>query len=314
MQGTAGSAALITRGITGCDASAASMDTLHLNFTNNTHPVNINGSNNEKAVIAGNGQITVGGNIVYHAGNVNNQTANWNANISKAKKFMFMHPTSANQERGYLAYEATTGANNGWAVHLNLAAIGTGYRNVHITNCEEFKVNSKNVSIEGHTHSDYLPLTGGTMTGALTFKNNTWNPVGDDVLIGDCNVAGSLGIKSASTNADPGLVFYNKAGTNVGNMRLSADLVRFTNKTMTLNDRSVLLDGDKTTTLLILNETGTTGTWTAIATNIDELKDGMLFTVYQSCVPNGDATLNLTLKDGSITVAILCYYNSTTRL
>ena len=43
----------------------------------------------------------------------------------------------------------------------------------------------------GHTHP-YLPLSGGTMTGALNFANDTWNVVGDDVQIGDHNTSGSF--------------------------------------------------------------------------------------------------------------------------
>jgi hypothetical protein len=33
--------------------------------------------------------------------------------------------------------------------------------------------------------SSYLSLSGGTMTGALNFKNSTWNLVGDDAYMGD---------------------------------------------------------------------------------------------------------------------------------
>lgn len=40
--------------------------------------------------------------------------------------------------------------------------------------------------------NNYLPLTGGTIIGALNFANNTWNPVGDDVQIGDHNTSGSF--------------------------------------------------------------------------------------------------------------------------
>ena len=56
-----------------------------------------------------------------------------------------------------------------------------------------------------HTH-DYLPLSGGTMTGALNFKNSTWNLVGDDVYIGDHDVAGSFGIKGANGQTNIGFV------------------------------------------------------------------------------------------------------------
>ena len=43
--------------------------------------------------------------------------------------------------------------------------------------------------------NNYLPLTGGTMSGALNFANNTWNPIGDDVQIGDHNTSGSFYIQ-----------------------------------------------------------------------------------------------------------------------
>ena len=61
-----------------------------------------------------------------------------------------------------------------------------------------------------HTHN-YLPLSGGTMTGALNFANNIWNAVGDDVAIGDHNTAGSLGVKGL--NSTPKISFLNSSGT-----------------------------------------------------------------------------------------------------
>lgn len=48
--------------------------------------------------------------------------------------------------------------------------------------------------------SSYLAKSGGTMTGALNFANNTWNTVGDDVKIGDHNIAGGLGVIGANGN------------------------------------------------------------------------------------------------------------------
>ena len=68
--------------------------------------------------------------------------------------------------------------------------------------------------------SHALPLSGGTMTGALNFANNTWNLVGDDVYIGDCNVGGMLGIKSANRDT-PGFAMYNSGGTLLGKLYAS---------------------------------------------------------------------------------------------
>ena len=46
--------------------------------------------------------------------------------------------------------------------------------------------------------ANYVKKSGDTMTGALNFANGTWNKVGDDVKIGDHNVAGSLGVIGAN--------------------------------------------------------------------------------------------------------------------
>ena len=44
-----------------------------------------------------------------------------------------------------------------------------------------------------------LSLTGGQLTGAVSFANGTWNPVGDDCYMGDFNVGGCVAFKSMSS-------------------------------------------------------------------------------------------------------------------
>ena len=61
-----------------------------------------------------------------------------------------------------------------------------------------------------HTHS-YLPLSGGTITGALNFANNTWNSMGDDCYIGDNNIAGCVALKGM--NGSTGLYFVPYTGS-----------------------------------------------------------------------------------------------------
>lgn len=51
-----------------------------------------------------------------------------------------------------------------------------------------------------------VTTAGGAFSGAVTFANNTFNPVGDDVQFGDQNVAGHLGIQG--TNGTTGLRMY----------------------------------------------------------------------------------------------------------
>lgn len=64
-----------------------------------------------------------------------------------------------------------------------------------------------------HTHP-YLPVAGGTMTGALTFANNTWNPVGNDVQIGDHNTSGSFYIQGL--NGPTNIKLKKKGDTSTG--------------------------------------------------------------------------------------------------
>ena len=66
----------------------------------------------------------------------------------------------------------------------------------------------------GHTHS-YLPLSGGTLSGALNLANSTWNTIGDDVAIGDMDIGGTLGIRGLNGNTGIKLV-QNGATTTKG--------------------------------------------------------------------------------------------------
>ena len=69
------------------------------------------------------------------------------------------------------------------------------------------------------------------MTGALNFKNGTWNNVGDDAAIGDINVAGQLGIKALNT-ANPGIAFYNNSAVAVGNLISNAGTLQWRGNTI----------------------------------------------------------------------------------
>lgn len=63
-------------------------------------------------------------------------------------------------------------------------------------------------------NNTYLPLTGGTLSGALNLANNTWNLVGDDCYYGDQNLAGSFCLKG--NNGNTNLSFFQYGGSNVG--------------------------------------------------------------------------------------------------
>ena len=100
------------------------------------------------------------------------------------------------------------------------------------------KLNGKANS--SHTHN-YLSLSGGTLTGALNFSNNTWNLVGDDVYIGDYNQGGSLGIKGANGQ------------TNIGFVNQSNDYyIKLTSPGVTAN-RTITMPDDTGTIALTKN-------------------------------------------------------------
>ena len=84
-----------------------------------------------------------------------------------------------------------------------------------------------------HTHS-YLPLSGGTITGPLTFANGTWNVVGDDAAIGDVNQAGILGLKSINNNL-PGISFFNSSGTHIGTLLSDAGTLKWSGTAISLS-------------------------------------------------------------------------------
>lgn len=81
------------------------------------------------------------------------------------------------------------------------------------------KLNGTSITVYSSSTADgrYVKKLGDTMTGALNFANGTWNKVGDDSYVGDCNVSGHFGIKAANTTY-PGIAFFNNANAHLGNL------------------------------------------------------------------------------------------------
>ena len=86
-------------------------------------------------------------------------------------------------------------------------------------------INGKSDSDHNHD-GRYLKLTGGTMLGALNFANGTWNLVGADSYMGDCNVSGHIGIKAANTTY-PGIAFFNNASAFLGNLTAYSGNIKY---------------------------------------------------------------------------------------
>lgn len=116
-------------------------------------------------------------------------------------------------------------SNSGFA---DTNAVNVPYKRKAIYLWEYIKAKTDSLyATNGHNHDGkYLKLTGGTMLGALNFANNTWNLVGDDSYIGDCNISGHFGIKAANTTY-PGITFFNNASTFLGNLTAYSGNIKY---------------------------------------------------------------------------------------
>ncbi|MDO4333814.1 MAG: hypothetical protein Q4C58_14180 [Eubacteriales bacterium] len=65
---------------------------------------------------------------------------------------------------------------------------------------------------------------------------------------------------------------------------------------------------------IVGTQTAVTGSWTGNAPTIASLFDGLTIRYWLPYAGSGNATLNLTLADGTATGAVNCYYSGTTRL
>lgn len=117
------------------------------------------------------------------------------------------------------------------------------------------------VSDKDHTHSQYIKRTGDTMSGPLNFANGTWNLVGDDSYIGDCNIAGHFGIKAANTTY-PGIAFYNSRNELLGKLTAYSGNIRYGDYSLQFLD-----NGNTTVTSSTLTNPFSTYNASAIADN-----------------------------------------------
>lgn len=120
---------------------------------------------------------------------------------------------------------------------------------------------SVELSKAGHTHS-YLPLSGGTLTGALNFANNTWNKLGDDAYIGDHNVGNHLCIKAIS-GTTAGIAFFNSSNGAIGKLASANNTLQWNGTNISLSNhnhdnRYVNITGDTMTGNLSVKFSGRT--------------------------------------------------------
>lgn len=95
-------------------------------------------------------------------------------------------------------------------------------------NGSTIKLNGTSITVYNSNTADsrFVKKTGDTMLGALNFANNTWNRIGDDSYIGDCNTVGMIGIKAANTTY-PGIAFFNNENTRLGNLTVYSNNIKY---------------------------------------------------------------------------------------
>lgn len=102
---------------------------------------------------------------------------------------------------------------------------------------------------------DALLKSGGTMTGALNFANNTWNKVGDNVYIGDHNIANYLCIK-ANSGTTAGINFFNSSDGDIGKLTSANGTLQWKGTNVSLNGHSHGLSSDTFIKYVGYNATG----------------------------------------------------------
>lgn len=199
---------------------------------------------------------------------------------------LYLNPYNNGVAIGCGGNGALPNLNDGYYFHI----FGSTLSNNSITATKFIKSGgtaSQFLKADGSLDSNaYLPLSGGTMTGALNFANNTWNKVGDDAYIGDCNVGGMLGIKGSYAYT-PGFAMYNSAGTLLGKLYASGTSLYWSDaKILTASGTStqfVMGDGSlysDTVSHTTWTKTTTSGTaWFPIADITDDKQGTALFMV-----------------------------------
>lgn len=148
---------------------------------------------------------------------------------------------------------AGTSTNYARQDHTHKISLATGDANGQV------KIAGTNVDVKGlgsnaYSSTAYLPLTGGTMTGSLTFANGTKNVVGDDCAMGDFNVGGVLGIQGQNGTTAVGFIKQGEAWNNSAqyakvsydgsNLALNVNyLIQKSNPAITLDNTNALSAG-----------------------------------------------------------------------
>lgn len=150
--------------------------------------------------------LSLSGTTFNHKNSVTAATAQGDASKTLTFGGTFTIPTVTYDAQGHITAKGTTTmtmpANpNTWrGIQNNLTSDSTT-DSLSAAQGKALKALIDGKANSSHTHS-YLPLSGGTLTGSVTFANGTYNVVGDDAAFGDINNAGTLAIQGRNGNTN----------------------------------------------------------------------------------------------------------------
>ena len=111
---------------------------------------------------------------------------------------------------GFIPYQSGSAGSG----HGSIGTSGWYWSNAYIDTVHGNATSATKATQDGSGNtitSTYLKLSGGTLSGAVNFANNTYNKMGDDAQIGDANQAGKIAIKGL--NGATGIYFAPYSGS-----------------------------------------------------------------------------------------------------
>lgn len=124
----------------------------------------------------------------------------------------FIYPDGANGNRLTFRYRKADGA----LVYRSMEALVNAAEGNH-THDNRYYTETEVTNLLAQK----MPVTGGTFTGAVGFRNETWNPVGDDCAFGDANIGGCVAFKSMSSGAATGIALVGKSSNAYGRLLIN---------------------------------------------------------------------------------------------
>ena len=208
-----------------------------------------------------------------------------------------------------------TGTSNPASGDITLNINNTGAKSIgYICNGVGVKITSDMgwMFCNGRVHSFRY---NGTSWECLNYNRDTWRGIQNN-LTSDSTTDS---LSAAQGKALKALVDGKAASSQTHTKSQITDFPTSIKNPNALNINGVSYDGSAAKDIDLLpfivgTQTAATGSWTGNASSISALFDGLTIRYWLPYAGSGNATLNLTLANGSTTGAVNCYYSGTARL